>query len=126
MLPFSIQIEPGVPPCDQLVDAVRKAVATGELEHGDAFPSVRRLSRELRISPTTAHKAVSILKDHGVLVARPGVGMEVHAPGGAGLEEKLKLLRPLAQKLAREAEKLDVSMTELVKLLKECCEREES
>jgi DNA-binding transcriptional regulator YhcF (GntR family) len=124
MLPFSIQIETGVPPSDQLVDAVRKAVATGELEHGQAFPSVRRLSRELCISPTTAHKAVTRLKEHGVLVARPGVGMEVHVPGGAGLEEKLKLLRPDAQSLAHEAQELNVPRAELVRLVEECCEKE--
>ncbi len=124
MLPFSIQIETGVPPSDQLVEAVRKAVATGELEHGDAFPSVRRLSRELCISPTTVHKAVTRLKEHGVLVARPGVGMEVHAPEGAGLEEKLKLLRPIAQEFAHEAEELNVSPAEVVKLVEECWEKE--
>ena len=63
MLPFVVQIKDGVPVSDQITQAVRKAMLTGQLASGDEFPSVRALSQELRISPTTAHKVVSQLKE---------------------------------------------------------------
>src|SRR5580698_2915317 len=65
MLPFTVQIEDGLPVSDQIVQSVRKAMLTGQLRTGDEFPSVRTLSQELRISPTTAHKVVATLKDSG-------------------------------------------------------------
>ncbi|MCC5849614.1 MAG: GntR family transcriptional regulator [Verrucomicrobia bacterium] len=117
MLPFSISFKPGIPPCDQLVDAVRKAVATGDLAHNTLFPSVRVLSRELKISPTTVHKAVSQLKQEGLLLGYPGVGMVVSARKATGLDHRLMLLQPFAETLAREARELNVSGEELMALV---------
>ena len=73
-LPFTIELRSGVPVHDQIVYAVRKAVVTGQLRTGDAFPSVRALSQELRINPNTAHKAVASLIAEGFLTVRQGVG----------------------------------------------------
>ena len=42
-----------MPIAEQVVFAVKKAVATGQLRAGGAFPSVRQLSQELRINPNT-------------------------------------------------------------------------
>ena len=119
MLPFSIDIKPGVPASEQLVEAVRKAVAKGELSGGEAFPSVRVLSRELRMSPTTAHKAVSQLKDLGLLESLPGIGMVIRAAGLDEDEEALRLLRPLARRLVAEGKDLGVSGKRLKELLDE-------
>ncbi len=119
MLPFSIHFQPGLPPSEQLVDAVRKAVATGELKDGTLFPSVRTLSKELRLSPTTVHKAVAQLKSDGWLESRPGVGMQVRATAGAGLDDRLDLVRPLVRKLLREASELQISTSELLNLIRD-------
>ena len=54
MLPFTIQLQHGEPVYEQMLAAVRRALFSGQLRDGDAFPSVRVLSQELRISPTTA------------------------------------------------------------------------
>ena len=48
MLPFSIDIRPGLPIAEQVLFAVKKAVVTGQMRPGDKFPSVRLLSQELR------------------------------------------------------------------------------
>ena len=80
MLPFSLNFQDGIPVSDQIMRAVRKAVLTGQLIPGDAFPSVRAMSQDLKISPTTAHKVVSQLKSAGYLASRPGIGMVVCNP----------------------------------------------
>ena len=41
---------------------------------GDAFPSVRVLSQELKINPNTAFKIVGVLKREGILEIVPGIG----------------------------------------------------
>jgi len=55
--PFPITIQPGLPISDQIVYAAKRAILFGQMRAGDAFPSVRALSKELRINPNTAHKA---------------------------------------------------------------------
>ena len=58
MLPFSITLRSGVPIYEQVIYAVTRAVVLGQLRTGDAFPSVRALSQDLKINPNTAHKIV--------------------------------------------------------------------
>ena len=61
MLPFSIELKPGLPITEQVIFAVKKAVVGGQLKSGQPFPSVRVVSQELRINPNTAHKIVAAL-----------------------------------------------------------------
>ncbi len=62
------------PVYEQLVGAVRRAVATGRLAAGDRLPSVRELARELVINPNTIAKAYQALEAAGVTVSRHGSG----------------------------------------------------
>jgi DNA-binding transcriptional regulator YhcF (GntR family) len=118
MLPFLVQIEDGLPVSDQIVQAVRKAMLTGQLAAGDEFPSVRTLSQELRISPTTAHKVVAVLKDAGYLASRPGIGMVVTTPALPPQSERLEHLQPLCAELLKEAGDLHLKFDDVVAALR--------
>ena len=117
MLPFQIHFTDGQSTSDQLVQAVRRAILSGHLRDGDPFPSVRSLSQELKISPTTAHKAVGLLKSEGLLGSRPGIGMVVRTNALPTSEERLKMLAPQLEQLISEAQALQLSKTELTKEL---------
>ena len=117
MLPFRVTLRAGKPVFDQLVEAFHRALASGDLADGDAFPSVRHISRELQISPTTAHKVVAHLKDRGFLTPRPGVGMQVTAPRLPGKKERLALLEATARQLLTEARDLSLTKKDVVGLL---------
>jgi GntR family transcriptional regulator len=118
MLPFLINIEDGLPVSDQIIQAVRKAMLTGQLAPGDEFPSVRTLSQELRISPTTAHKVVATLKDAGYLASRPGIGMVVTTPELPEHDERLGHLQPLCSELLKEAQDLHLKFDDVVAALR--------
>jgi GntR family transcriptional regulator len=118
MLPFLVQIEDGLPVSDQIVQAVRKAMLTGQLAAGDEFPSVRTLSQELRISPTTAHKVVATLKDSGYLASRPGIGMVVTTRDLPAHGERLDHLQPLCSELLKEAGDLHLKFDDVVAALR--------
>jgi DNA-binding transcriptional regulator YhcF (GntR family) len=118
MLPFIVQIEDGLPVSDQIVQAVRKAMLTGQLATGDEFPSVRTLSQELRISPTTAHKVVATLKDAGYLASRPGIGMVVTTPDMPAHGERLDYLQPRCAELLGEAGDLHLTFDDVVAALR--------
>ena len=118
MLPFQITFTDGQPASDQLIQAVRRAILAGDLRDGDGFPSVRTLSQELKISPTTAHKSVAVLKVEGLLASRPGIGMVVRSASLPGTEERLDMLRPQLQQLVKEAKSLQLSEKDLCEALK--------
>ena len=123
MLPFLFQLADGVPVSDQLVQAVRKAMLTGQLAPGDLFPSVRALSQELRISPTTAHKVVAQLRESGFLASRPGVGMVITAPAQPPRDERLQQLQPLCRQLLREAQELNLGVDDTLEAVRRAADR---
>jgi GntR family transcriptional regulator len=118
MLPFSIQLHDGTPVSDQILLAVRKALFSGQMKAGDEFPSVRVLSQELRISPTTAHKVVLTLKAAGWLTPRPGIGMVVTPPTQATVTERLSQLTPACKELLAAATELNLTPEQLIKHLR--------
>jgi GntR family transcriptional regulator len=67
VIPFSVQFRAGISLFEQIVYASKKAMITGQLCPGDPFPSVRTLSKELKINPNTAHKVVAYLVNEGLL-----------------------------------------------------------
>ncbi len=74
MLPFTIQLQKGLPVSDQIVFAVHRALALRQLKPGDDFPSQRTIAHELQINPNTAQKIITQLKHEGILVVDPGRG----------------------------------------------------
>jgi GntR family transcriptional regulator len=65
MIPFDVEFKPGAPIYEQIVYAATKSIISRQLRAGDEFPSVRVLSKELKINPNTAHKVVARLADVG-------------------------------------------------------------
>ena len=117
MLPFRIDLVPGVPVYEQLVAAVTRAVVSGDLQPGDAFPSVRTLSQALRINPNTAQKAVAQLTSLGLLHVHPGIGTRVAMPTPAPRAASTTQLRPHVADLVLEARRRGVSLDVLQALL---------
>ena len=80
--PLMLQIATGDPrPISrQIVDGVRRAVATGELAPGAQLPSVRGLATQLSINPNTVAKAYAELTAEGWLESRQGLGLYVAPP----------------------------------------------
>ena len=113
MLPFSIELKPGLPVAEQILFAVKKAVVTGQLRPGDKFPSVRVLSQELRVNPNTAHKVVAALVAEGVLVTTPAVGSVVAVREAGGRRERAELLGAELERVVVEAKKLGLTVDEV-------------
>ena len=63
----------------QLDRALRAAIATGRLRHGDQLPTVRQLAVDLRINANTVARVYAELERDGVLETRRGVGSFVRA-----------------------------------------------
>ena len=113
MLPFSIDLKLGLPVTEQIIFAVKKAVVAGQLRPGDAFPSVRVLSQELKINPNTAHKVIALLVTEGVLLTKPAIGSVVAEPEAGTRRERTELLGAEVERLVVEARKLGLTEAEV-------------
>jgi GntR family transcriptional regulator len=113
VLPFSIELKPGLPITEQVIFAVKKAVVGGRLKPGTPFPSVRALSQELRINPNTAHKIIATLVAEGVLVTTPAVGSVVAERGDADRRAMAALLDGELERLVVEAKNLGLGLAEV-------------
>ena len=112
MIPFRLTFEPGVSLYEQVVYAAKKAVISGQMRTGDPFPSVRALSKALKINPNTAHKVVGQLLAEGLLEVRPGIGTVVVNPS-ASAADRGRLLRKEVEQLVVEAKKLGLGLAEV-------------
>ena len=99
--------------------AAKKAMFSGKLRPGDAFPSVRELGRAMKIHANTAQKVIAQLTTEGLLTVKPGIGTVVAAPplarGARG-----RLLEREVEQLTVQALQVGVSLEELQAAIGEC------
>jgi GntR family transcriptional regulator len=117
VLPFSVVLKPGESPYRQIVYAATKAVVSGELAPGAAFPSVRELSQALKINPNTAQKVVAELVRDGILEVRPGVGTTVTNRRHASAADRRALLSREVEELVVEAKRLGLTRDDVLRAI---------
>lgn len=105
---FSIATGSPEPIYRQLVEQVRRLSAGGQLQPGDAMPSVREIAQALALNPMTVSKAYSLLEMEGVLARRRGLGMVVADSAPARPADRADLLRPTLERAALEARQLEL------------------
>jgi GntR family transcriptional regulator len=70
---FDIDPKNGAPIFKQVIEQVKRAVATGMLKPDERLPTVRELAEEHSINPNTIAKAYQNLELLGLVYTRPGV-----------------------------------------------------
>ena len=123
MLPFDVELKNGPPIYEQLLYAAKKAIVSGRLKPGDAFPSVRAISRELRINPNTVQKTVGFLRREGFLEAQAGVGTVVSWPRHPSPWQRAELLEDELEALVVRAKELSMEQDEVVNAIRQHWER---
>jgi GntR family transcriptional regulator len=113
VIPFRLSFEPGISLYEQVVYAAKKAIIAGQMRPGDTFPSVRALSKELKINPNTAHKVVTQLISEGMLSVHPGLGTVVALPCASTAAERGNLLKKELEQLVVEAKKLGLLLNDV-------------
>ena len=108
-----------VPIYEQIVESVKKSIASGELKPEETLPSVRGLARELKISALTVKKAYDQLEEEGFTVTVHGKGTFVLSINNELVrEEQMKELESDMQVIVDKARRYDISMDELKDLFR--------
>lgn len=119
MIPFRVELRAGESVYRQVVYAATRAMVSGELPAGSAFPSVRELSQALKINPNTAHKVIAELVRDGLLEVLPGRGTVVSRTRAASAREKRELLSREVEQLVVEARRLGLQQDDVLKAVTE-------
>ena len=115
---FSINTGSTEPIYRQLIDQVRRRIASGQLSAGQEIPSVRELAQTLAVHPMTISKAYSLLEAEGLLERRRGLSMVVAAQHtqAKSSASRVELLRPTLEKAAAEVQQLELPAAQAVQL----------
>ena len=117
---LQINFKSGMPIYLQIVDQIKAAAASGALRPGEALPSIRPLSEELRVNRNTVAKAYSELESLGVVEAQPGRGCFLKKNQSALRKEvRRKLLIEEVDQAIVQAHHLQVPRDEFLKLIHE-------
>ena len=96
-----------VPIYEQIVDQIKMLIRNGELKENDNLPSVRTLSKELKISALTVKKAYDNLESEGFTVTVHGKGTYV-----AATNTELQYLKKSGVRMMKRAEVLGMLSSE--------------
>jgi len=115
---FHIDPHSEVPIYLQIVNQVKRAVASGVLVPGDRLPTVRQLAVDLTINPNTVAKAYQELEREGVISTVPRRGTFVSQKKMAFKEdERIKILEKAIDSVLVEAHHLGFSRDELLQIV---------
>lgn len=94
----------------QIVEQLRRLIASGQLRAGDALPSVREVAGFHAINPMTVSRAYSLAEAEGLLGRQRGKGMVVASTSRSSQTEarRLALLEPSLQALVRQTHELEL------------------
>lgn len=99
----------------QIVEQVRRAIASGQLRPGDELDSVRAVALAHAINPMTVSKAWSLLEAEGLVERRRGGRMLVaQSSASEPLRERLRMLEPHLAAAARVARELGIPLERAV------------
>ena len=79
-----------IPIYEQIVDQIKTLIRSGQLKENDNLPSVRTLTKELKISALTVKKAYDALEEEGFTITVHGKGTYVAAVNTELLLEEQK------------------------------------
>jgi GntR family transcriptional regulator len=124
VLHFQIDFNSGMPVYRQIMDQVRYYVAAGQLKPEEQLPSIREMSRALRVNPTTIVKAYSELEHSGDINMLHGRGAFIARDAGPKSAAAVKReFHRLASPLAAAAIQMGLSAERAAELLREEIDR---
>jgi GntR family transcriptional regulator len=124
---FVLNPNSGIPIYRQVLEQVRRQVASGQLKPGDELPSVREVAVAHAVNPMTISKAYSLLQAEGLLEHNRGKPMTVASQSRAQspLTQRLEQIEPLIAQVALAAKQLQLSQAEVNKLLRRKWEQDD-
>lgn len=103
---------------EQITGQMKNAIVTGELQAGEALPSIRALAADLGVSVITTKRAYEELEKEGLIRSVAGKGFYVCEYNTDYLKEKqLMILESRLSEVIFEAKKANMGLDELIEMV---------
>lgn len=102
----------------QIVELVKKNIATGDLVPGDKLPSVREMSKDLGVNPNTLQRSYGELERLGITYTRRGMGSFISEGDNSMKDLKINMGKDLAKKFISDMASIGIDKEESIKILK--------
>lgn len=120
MLHLTVNQGDGVPIYLQLVQQIKRLIATERLQPDSELPPVRVLAQQLVLNPNTVVRAYRELEVAGLIYKRRGAGTYVSAQGTPYTDEECRrILGQRADALLIEGRTLGYDSEQVIELLRE-------
>lgn len=106
----------------QIIELVRRAIATGDLMSGDKLPSVREMSTSLGVNPNTLQRAYGELERLGITYTKRGMGSFISDRKENSEKLQYKMGKELACKFIKDMKSIGISKANALKILEEITE----
>jgi GntR family transcriptional regulator len=110
----------------QIAERIEDDILTVILPEESQVPSTNQFAAYYQINPATAAKGVNMLVDEGILYKKRGIGMFVSSDARKAVLKKRKnhFYEQYVRTMVREAEKLEITISELMDMIKKEKERD--
>lgn len=110
---------------EQIINQLKDAIVTGQLNEGEALPSIRNLAADLSVSVITTKRAYEDLEKEGLIRSVPGKGFYVCEYNTDYLKEKqLMLIEKRLCEVITDAKRAGLSCEEFTEMSKTLYEEE--
>ncbi len=102
---------------EQIVSQMKEKIMSGQLKPDAMFPSVRTLSKDLRISALTVKKAYDAMEQEGYIVTVHGKGSFVaNVNPNLAIEEKQKEVEKIFEQGIRKGKECGMTKKDMMEL----------
>jgi GntR family transcriptional regulator len=112
---IKLDFRSGIPIYIQIMDEIRKLVASGYLQLGDQLPTVRQMATDLRINWNTVARAYKLLDEAGLISTQQGRGTYIWETPSEATTQTLRqqALEGLTRRYLAEASRLGCQSEEI-------------
>jgi GntR family transcriptional regulator len=104
-----------LPTYEQIKQAIRMAILSGQLEEEDQLLSLREMALKLNVNPNTIIKVYYQLEMEGFIYSRPGAGYYVRVDPSKIKQGRQDLFDTLTEKYISQALQLGYSREDILK-----------
>ncbi len=109
----------------QIMNLIKSKMAAGEINGGDKLPSVRELSKELKVNPNTIQRAYQELEREELVFTQRGMGTFVTEDIEVIKNLRKNMATDLVNRFFMEMKKLGFNSTEVKNIVLDWIEGEE-
>ncbi|HAE43608.1 MAG TPA: GntR family transcriptional regulator [Clostridiales bacterium] len=117
---MKIDFSSQVPIYHQIAQSIENDIIKGIYEEETQVPSTTEISLNYKINPATVAKGYNLLVDDSIIYKKRGVGMFVALGAKKTLTNKRKkdFSKTYVKKLLEEADKLEITVEEIIEMIK--------